>query len=100
MLDSDEMYIVPAVPVLFGHVYLAYEKSRANSGSVRLAPSQYPCYNYHVLHLPIDNQSLLFFNDIACGSPPGLYYSSFSLKQPSYPLPGFIHQFRVIVKYE
>jgi hypothetical protein len=75
-MSCPDIVIVPAAPVLFGHIYLAYQKNKSIYRSFSPASPQYPCYNYQLLHLPIDNQSLLFFNNTACGSPPGSHYLS------------------------
>jgi hypothetical protein len=65
-----DIIYVPAVPVVFGHVYLAYKKEKAQIMVGRPAHPQYACYNTKLLHLPIDNETLLPFNNTACRDPP------------------------------
>jgi hypothetical protein len=47
---------VPAVPILLGHLYLAYEKNDLKYGFYESFLPMYFCYNNQLLHLPDDTE--------------------------------------------
>jgi hypothetical protein len=61
------MAYASAVPILFGRVYLVYEKPNLRYGFRRAFEPTYFCYNNgQLLFLPNDNQTRLPFNNNTC----------------------------------
>ncbi len=61
------MAYATAVPILFGRVYLVYEKPNLRYGFRRAFEPTYFCYNNgQLLFLPNDNQTRLPFNNNTC----------------------------------
>jgi hypothetical protein len=79
-ITCPNIIIVPAIPLLFGHVYLAYEKNETDKMFATCASPKYICYNSQLLYLPINNPSLLLFNNTACDLLPRLNFDR--IKRP------------------
>ena len=73
-----DLIVMPAVPILFGHVYAAYQKDElATSHSPDKSQPTYFCYDDQRLYVPKNDEQLLFFNNNTCS-----YVSLFSSRIP------------------
>ena len=62
-----DLIVIPAVPILYGHVYVAYRKDKlVMSRAPHKIQATYFCYNDQRLYVPKNDEQLLFLNNNTC----------------------------------
>ena len=61
-----EIIYVPAYPILHGHIYLAYDKTKLKYAQRHPLEPTYVCYNTSRLYIPNDNKTFLLTNNNTC----------------------------------
>ena len=65
--SCPEVIYVPAVPVLFDHIYMTYEKTALLNEHRYLTPKpDYFCYDHHFLHLADDDKKKIVLENKTC----------------------------------
>jgi hypothetical protein len=67
--NCPDMFFIPAVPVLFGHIYLAYTKEDILNTTRLWHKPQYVCYNEEFCEGFYPNRTLFSFNNVTCRRP-------------------------------
>ncbi len=68
-ISCPEMLLVPAIPILFGHIYYAYIKNDSRYSNHYPQFSQYICYNDQLCDEFLANTTLISFNNATCRAP-------------------------------
>ncbi|UJR29413.1 hypothetical protein I4U23_010625 [Adineta vaga] len=63
--DCSEIIYIPEYPILNGHIYLAYNKSKLVYSSRPLEPT-YVCYNETYVYVPNDGKTILLSHNRTC----------------------------------
>ncbi|CAF0830570.1 unnamed protein product [Rotaria sordida] len=61
-----DLLLMPAGPLVFGHMYVAYEKTPLVIGGMPMLAPHYVCYNDNLCSGFYPNKTLLKFNNITC----------------------------------
>jgi hypothetical protein len=64
--ECPDLIRVPANPLLFGHIFVVYEKAALLPTKLRGPEPSYVCYNSTMLQLPDDTDHLLLSNETQC----------------------------------